>query len=59
VVSVVVTEGQAVKAGDTLAIIEAMKMQNVLRAERDATIKEINAKAGQSLGVDAVILEFA
>jgi propionyl-CoA carboxylase alpha chain len=59
VVSVAVTEGQAVKAGDTLAIIEAMKMQNVLRAERDATIKEINAKAGQSLGVDAVILEFA
>ncbi len=58
VVSLTVSEGQDVKAGDTLAIIEAMKMQNVLRAERDVTIKKINAKAGDSLGVDAVIMEF-
>jgi propionyl-CoA carboxylase alpha chain len=58
VVSVAVAEGQDVKAGDTLAVIEAMKMQNVLRAERDATIQNINAKAGDSLGVDAVIMEF-
>jgi propionyl-CoA carboxylase alpha chain len=57
-VSLSVSEGQQVKAGDTLAIIEAMKMQNVLRAERDVTVKKINAKAGDSLGVDAVIIEF-
>jgi propionyl-CoA carboxylase alpha chain len=58
VVSLAVIEGQAVKAGDTLAIVEAMKMQNVLRAERDVTVEKINAKAGDSLGVDAVIMEF-
>ena len=59
VVSLAVKEGQDVKAGDTLAIVEAMKMQNVLRAERDVTVKKLNAKAGDSLGVDAVIMEFA
>ena len=59
VVSLAVIEGQSVKAGDTLAVVEAMKMQNVLRAERDVTVKKINAKAGDSLGVDAVIMEFA
>ncbi len=58
VVSLAVSEGQDVKAGDTLAIVEAMKMQNVLRAERDVIVKKINAKAGDSLGVDAVIMEF-
>jgi propionyl-CoA carboxylase alpha chain len=58
VVSVAVKAGQDVKAGDTLAVVEAMKMQNVLRAERDVTIKTINAKAGDSLGVDAVMMEF-
>ncbi len=58
VVSLAVVENQSVKAGDTLAVIEAMKMQNVLRAERDVTIRTINAKAGDSLGVDAVIMEF-
>jgi propionyl-CoA carboxylase alpha chain len=58
VVSVFVSEGQEIKAGDTLAIVEAMKMQNVLRAERDVKVKKINAKAGDSLGVDAVIMEF-
>ena len=54
-----VTPGQAVKAGDALAVVEAMKMENVLRAERDGSIKSIRAKAGDSLAVDAVILEFA
>jgi propionyl-CoA carboxylase alpha chain len=58
VVSIAVEEGQTVKAGDTLAIVEAMKMQNVLRAERDVEVKKINARAGDSLGVDAVIMEF-
>jgi propionyl-CoA carboxylase alpha chain len=59
VVSISVAKGQDVKAGETLAIVEAMKMQNVLRAERDVVVKKINAKAGDSLGVDAVIMEFS
>ncbi len=59
VVSVNVHEGQEVKAGEALAIVEAMKMENVLTAERDATVKKVNAKKGDSLAVDDVILEFA
>ena len=59
VVSIAVTEGQEVKAGETLAVVEAMKMQNVLRAERDGTVKKIHATAGATLAVDAMILEFA
>ena len=58
VISIAVAEGQEVKAGETLAIVEAMKMQNVLRAERDATVKAIKVKPGDSLAVDAVIMEF-
>jgi propionyl-CoA carboxylase alpha chain len=59
VVSVNVQLGQAVKAGETLAVVEAMKMENVLLAERDGTVKTINAKKGDSLALDEVILEFA
>ena len=58
VVAIAVAEGQEVKAGETLAIVEAMKMENVLRAERDLVIGKINAKPGESLAVDAVIMEF-
>ena len=58
VVSIAVAEGQEVKAGETLAVIEAMKMENVLRAERDGIIKEIRVKQGDSVAVDAVIMEF-
>ncbi len=58
VVSIAVAEGQEVKAGETLAVVEAMKMENVLRAERDATVSKIHAKQGDSLAVDAVIMEF-
>jgi propionyl-CoA carboxylase alpha chain len=54
-----VAEGQEVQAGDALAVVEAMKMENILRAERNGSVKKINAKAGDSLAVDAVILEFA
>ncbi|SCY95374.1 propionyl-CoA carboxylase alpha chain [Microvirga guangxiensis] len=54
-----VSQGQEVKAGEPLCIVEAMKMENVLRAERDGTIAKIHAKEGDSLAVDAVILEFA
>ena len=47
--SIAVAEGQEVKAGEALAIVEAMKMENVLRAERDATVKAILVKAGQEV----------
>ncbi len=59
VISIDVNEGQEVKAGETLAVVEAMKMQNVLRAERDGVVKSVHAKAGATLAVDALILEFA
>jgi propionyl-CoA carboxylase alpha chain len=58
VVSLQVVSGQDVKAGDTLAIVEAMKMQNILRAERDGKVKKLLAKPGDTLAVDAVIIEF-
>ncbi len=50
--------GQEVKAGEKLAVIEAMKMENVLRAEQDAVVKEIRAAQGESLAVDQAIIEF-
>ncbi|TCR82179.1 acetyl/propionyl/methylcrotonyl-CoA carboxylase subunit alpha [Rhizobium sp. BK376] len=59
VVSIAVAEGQEVKAGETLAVVEAMKMENVLRAERDLVVGKIQTKPGESLAVDAVIMEFA
>jgi propionyl-CoA carboxylase alpha chain len=58
VVSIDVSEGQEVKAGETLAVVEAMKMENVLRAERDGRVARIAAKPGDSLAVDQLILEF-
>jgi len=58
VISIQVQVGQDVKAGEVLAVVEAMKMENVLRAERDGVVKRIAAKPGDSLPVDAVILEF-
>lgn len=59
VISIAVAEGQEIKAGEPLAIVEAMKMENILRAERDALVKKIHVKKGDSLAVDAVIMEFA
>lgn len=58
IVSLHAAEGQEVKAGDVLAVVEAMKMENVLRAEKDGRVAKLNAKQGDSLAVDAVILEF-
>ena len=57
--AIAVKVGQEVKAGEQLCIVEAMKMENVLNAERDATVKAILCKEGDSLAVDAVIMEFA
>ena len=59
VVSIAVAEGQEVKSGETLAIVEAMKMENVLRAERDVVVGRILVEPGASLAVDAVIMEFS
>ncbi|MEM1300648.1 MAG: biotin/lipoyl-containing protein, partial [Pseudomonadota bacterium] len=58
VVSIAVAEGDEVQDGQALATVEAMKMENVLRAEKKAVIKKINASAGDSLAVDDVIMEF-
>jgi propionyl-CoA carboxylase alpha chain len=56
--AIAVKPGQEVKAGETLCIVEAMKMENVLRAERDAVVKTLRVKEGDTLAVDAVIMEF-
>jgi propionyl-CoA carboxylase alpha chain len=53
-----VAEGEKVEAGQPLAVVEAMKMENILRAEKSGTVKSLAAKAGESLAVDSVILEF-
>jgi propionyl-CoA carboxylase alpha chain len=58
VVSIDVSDGQEVKAGERLCAVEAMKMENILRAERDAVVAKINAAPGDSLAVDDVIMEF-
>jgi propionyl-CoA carboxylase alpha chain len=53
-----VGEGDKVEAGQPLAVVEAMKMENILRAEKSGTVAKVAAKPGDSLAVDAVILEF-
>jgi len=50
--------GDAVEPGQPLAVVEAMKMENILRAERAGTVAAVKAQPGESLSVDAVILEF-
>jgi propionyl-CoA carboxylase alpha chain len=55
---VAVKVGQDVKAGEKLAVIEAMKMENILKAEQDCKVKKISAAAGESLSVDQIIVEF-
>jgi propionyl-CoA carboxylase alpha chain len=57
-VSLAVKEGDAVKAGAELAVLEAMKMENTLRAERDGVVAKINYEPGASLAVDDKIIEF-
>jgi len=58
-ISVSVKEGQHVEAGQQLAVVEAMKMQNVLRAEKAGIVSKVFSKAGSNLKVDQAILEFA
>ena len=55
---VAVKVGQDVKAGEKLAVIEAMKMENILKADQDCKVKKISAAAGESLSVDQIIIEF-
>jgi propionyl-CoA carboxylase alpha chain len=50
--------GQEVQEGQALCTVEAMKMENILRAERKGVVSKINATAGDSLAVDDVIMEF-
>ncbi len=57
-VSIAVTEGQEVKAGEELAVVEAMKMENILRSVNDGVVSRVCAKPGDSLAVDQAILEF-
>jgi propionyl-CoA carboxylase alpha chain len=56
--AVAVKAGQDVKAGEELCVVEAMKMENILRAERDGTVAKLHASPGDSLAVDQRILEF-
>ncbi|WP_256470223.1 acetyl-CoA carboxylase biotin carboxylase subunit [Sneathiella marina] len=58
IVSVHVDEGEEIKAGQTLAVVEAMKMENILRAENDGVVSKVSASAGDTLAVDDIILEF-
>ncbi len=59
VVSLDVTPGREVKAGEAVAVIEAMKMQNIIKAERDGVVKSVGVKAGDSVAADEVLIEFA
>jgi propionyl-CoA carboxylase alpha chain len=52
-----VAEGEEVQPGQPLATVEAMKMENILRAEKQAVVAKVNASEGESLAVDAIILE--
>ena len=58
IVRVDVSEGDEVQEGQALAVVEAMKMENILRAEKKGRVSKVNASAGDSLAVDDVILEF-
>ncbi|MGB1751351.1 MAG: acetyl-CoA carboxylase biotin carboxylase subunit [Paracoccaceae bacterium] len=58
IVKVDVAEGEEVQEGQALCTVEAMKMENILRAEKKCTVSKINVSAGESLSVDDVIMEF-
>ena len=58
IVSMNVAEGDEVQEGQALCVVEAMKMENILRAERKATVSKVHAAAGDSLAVDEIIIEF-
>jgi propionyl-CoA carboxylase alpha chain len=53
-----VTVGQEVQAGEAVCVVEAMKMQNIIRAEATGTVKAINVTAGASVAADEIMVEF-
>lgn len=59
VVSMDVAAGQQVREGELICVLEAMKMQNIIRAERDGVVKAVNAKGGDPVAADEVLVEFA
>jgi propionyl-CoA carboxylase alpha chain len=59
IVSIAVTTGQPVKTGDVVCVVEAMKMENVLRAERAGIVTRVHSSTGDVVAVDALIMEFA
>ncbi|MCY1648198.1 acetyl/propionyl/methylcrotonyl-CoA carboxylase subunit alpha [Caulobacter sp. SL161] len=59
VVSMDVTAGQQVREGEVVCVLEAMKMQNIIRAERDGVVKAVNAKGGDPVAADEILVEFA
>jgi propionyl-CoA carboxylase alpha chain len=59
VVSMDVVTGQQVREGEIVCVLEAMKMQNIIRAERDGVVKAVNAKSGDPVAADEVLVEFA
>ena len=59
VVSMDVAPGEEVKSGQVICVLEAMKMQNIIRAERDGAIKSVGAKAGDSVAADDILAEFS
>jgi propionyl-CoA carboxylase alpha chain len=58
VVSMDVAPGQRVREGEVVCVLEAMKMQNIIRAERDGTVKAVNAKNGDPVAADEILVEF-
>jgi propionyl-CoA carboxylase alpha chain len=58
IVKIDVRVGEEIQEGQALCTVEAMKMENILRAERQTRVKKINVKAGDSLAVDETIMEF-
>jgi propionyl-CoA carboxylase alpha chain len=59
IVSVDVAQGEDIKEGQVICVVEAMKMQNIIRAERDGVIKSLGARAGETVAADDVLAEFA
>ena len=59
VVTLDVAVGQLVRSGEAVAVIEAMKMQNIIRAEREGQVKVVNAKGGDSVAADEILVELA
>ena len=57
-IAVAVAAGQSIKAGEAVAVVEAMKMENVLRAPRDGTVRAVLVEPGSSLAADQLIVEF-